>query len=525
MAIGGLLACFATWLSRRKHGLAIPVLACIALLAALIPLVQHAFGLVQFMGDAVLASLYMLGFALALIAGCNATAVWGSARSHEAFAWVVLVGALMSAWLSLYQWQDLDYFGLYVSRLSVGMRPFANLNQPNHLATLLVLGLIATACLYDARRIGTVGRLALVALFGFTHAATGSRTGLLEIAIVGVMLLWLRERLMRRLRFRSALTAIVIVMALQLAWVSLREASVQPAGRETAEMMSAGTRAPHWVSMLDSIGRRHWLGYGWGQGAAAQRDVSIDHPPATELFDYGHNLVLDLLLWNGVPLGMLLVGVFAAWFIAALRRASDSTTLLALASVVALFVHSMLEYPLYYSYFLIPVGLLMGGISAMAMPRAIVKTPSWFGLSLIAAAGSLLILVTHDYLGIAEDIEALRFERARIRLDLPAHTLSNPYLLTHLGAYTRFARKPEAPGMSAAELDAMEAVVQRFPSGPNTVRYAAALAVNERPKQAAEALRPVCRMVEAQGCASMKSLWLALGKRAPMIGAVPWPLE
>ena len=137
----------------------------------------------------------------------------------------------------------------------------------------------------------------------------------------------------------------------------------------------------------------------------------------------------------------------------------------------------------------------------------------------------VLAVVTWDYLAIEEDINSLRYERARIGLDHPQRVLSKPLLLTQLGAYTRFARTAEHAAMSAPELAAMATVVQRFPSGPNLVRYAAALAMNDRPALASEALRDVCKMSRAAGCDEMKRLWRALGETRPALAKVPWPSD
>ena len=94
-----------------------------------------------------------------------------------------------------------------------------------------------------------------------------------------------------------------------------------------------------------------------------------------------------------------------------------------------------------------------------------------------------------------------------------------------MSAFTQFARTSERPGMSEAELQAMALVVRRFPSGPNAVRHAAALALNGRPTPATDVLRPVCKMSRAAACEEMKTLWRTLGERHPVIAEVSWPID
>ena len=188
-----------------------------------------------------------------------------------------------------------------------------------------------------------------------------------------------------------------------------------------------------------------------------------------------------------------------------------------------MFVLALLEYPLYYTYFVLPTALLMGAISAAAMPRAVLRVPVWLPPALLVVAGVTLVVVTADYLRLEEDVRSLRFERARIGLDRPRHELSRPLLLTHVGAFARFARSPERNGMRENELRTMQQVAQRFPSADNIVRYAAALAMNDHPTKATEVLRRVCKTHAALTCEENKRRWAALGERQPAIAEVSWP--
>ena len=75
--------------------------------------------------------------------------------------------------------------------------------------------------------------------------------------------------------------------------------------------------------MLDAISRAPWLGYGWNEMSVAQSLVAPDHPAVREMVDHSHNMLLDLMVWNGVPLGLLMFGVFVWWFWRHLRACSD----------------------------------------------------------------------------------------------------------------------------------------------------------------------------------------------------------
>jgi O-antigen ligase len=525
-SLAGLLAGGVTLWHHGRRPTGFPAIAFLALLAAAIVLAQLLGGVIVFGGDAALAGLYLLGFALAVVVG-HAARVGGS---HEAglgaLAWLLLLGALASCWLALYQWQHLDYLGVFAGDLDAGSRVFANLNQPNHLATLLVLGLLATAGLFDASRLGTACAALLVVVFGFCLAMTQSRVGVLEIVAAGVLLLGKRRSLGQRLTLRHLLVALAVVLAMPVVWEAVNALYGLDPGRGTAEAAAASSRRlVHWSSMVDAIGRRPWVGYGWNQTSIAQFAVAPDHPATFEPFGYSHNLAIDLLVWNGLPLGLAMIAGLGWWFWASTRGARRSDEVLALAAIVAVLVHAMLEFPLHYAYFLLPTGYLMGAVSATTIPDAEVKAPAWVGSVLLGTAGLMLAVITSDYLGFARDVDSLRFERARIGIDRPKRELSNPMLLSQLGAFAFFARTPERKGITEVELQAMEQVSKRFPSADNLVRFAAAMALNDRPDRAAQALRRICKTHAPSICEASKARWVALGALQPSIATIDWPRQ
>jgi hypothetical protein len=81
---------------------------------------------------------------------------------------------------------------------------------------------------------------------------------------------------------------------------------------------------------------------------------------AAGLFNHSHNIVLQLLAETGIAGTLIIVGAVLAW-LAGLRRVRFDLQwwwLLALLAVIG--IHSLLEYPLWYAYFLGPAALLLG---------------------------------------------------------------------------------------------------------------------------------------------------------------------
>lgn len=295
------------------------------------------------------------------------------------------------------------------------------------------------------------------------------------------------------------------------------------AARSADEAVSAGTRTTHWRSMLDAIGERPWFGYGWNQVVVAQSAVAHRHPATHEIIEHSHNVVLDLMVWNGIPLGLVLAGAMAWWSWLVARRARTAAAVLAIAPVLAVLVHGLLEFPLEYAYFLLPLGLLCGAITAEVMPSASFSLhKSLTPVLLVLAAGSTA-LVAGEYFRIETDLQALRYELARVGLDKPRHQYSKVTWLTQLGGFLRFAQTPERQGMSEEELAWMGRVATRYPYWFGVVRYSAALALNDHPASAQQALSKICKTHPEAVCRNAQELWLALGKAQPKIRSVAWP--
>jgi hypothetical protein len=86
-----------------------------------------------------------------------------------------------------------------------------------------------------------------------------------------------------------------------------------------------------------------------------------------EGFTHTHNIVLNLFVELGVPIAMVVCALLLYALCTAVRRtlstrdtALRSVRYSALALIGVIAVHSMLEYPLWYAYFLLPTAFLLG---------------------------------------------------------------------------------------------------------------------------------------------------------------------
>ena len=274
-------------------------------------------------------------------------------RGLQALLVGVLIAALFNAVVALLQmvlpqWADDNWIARTVPPND---RASGNLRQPNQLATLMVWGLLATSYFWRRRPLLW---LAFSAPLLTTLVATGSRTGMVSLLLIVVVAL-LRSKRVRSWRVKGWLALLMAV--LPLAWFAEIIFT-----RNTANV-ALTLRLALWRDVLEIVSLQPWLGVGWGQLNFAWTLTPLP-ARAADVFDHAHNLPLHLAAELGVPLAALVVAALCTmvWRARGALRSSDGATAGLLLATVLL--HSLFEYPLWFSYFLLPSALLLAWLVA-----------------------------------------------------------------------------------------------------------------------------------------------------------------
>ena len=281
-----------------------------------------------------------------------------------------LVAALLSSLIALLQYFDAEApFHPWVNSAAPGLG-FGNLRQPNQLATLLVIGLMALRWWgrQGAARPGAVRSVWRTAAAGCLLAglaASASRIGLVEMAAVCAAALVWAQRAGQGWRptLRWVLLLAALYVAAALALPLLLEASEGIAGRNMLDRLqhaesTCGSRLILWSNVLDLIRQKPWAGWGWGELAYAHYITLYDGPRFCHILDNAHNLPLHLAVELGVPVAVLVCGL-TAYLVWRGRpwAEQDPTRQLAWGVLLAIGLHSLVEYPLWYGPFQIAVAL------------------------------------------------------------------------------------------------------------------------------------------------------------------------
>jgi O-antigen ligase len=477
--------------ARDARHVGVPSTALALAVLALIPLVQFASGLILFSGDGLIATLYL---------ACAAWSVMWSARVNrlepgfwpETLAFTLLGGAVLSGGVALVQRLEIDVgpLRLYVVDVRPGHPPGANLAQPNQLSTLLGLGLVGLGLLFERRRVGVLVSCIAACFLTLAMGLTQSRTPLLLFVALLLGLLVLRGRT----RVRTSPVAVGAFglgwLASFAAWSQIAAALEIPAMRATLiARAQVGPRTVIWQQLWDAVWLRPWTGYGWNQVSVAQMAVAAE-TPNSRLVEHSHNLLLDLLLWNGVPITMAIVALALWWLWRAVRYVHSSSGVFGLLTMFVLLAHAMVEFPLEYAYFLVPFAMAIG-IVEIDMDRPAFVTIPRRGLGVAAIVYfSVLGWAAVDYMNVESEFREMRFTVAR--LGQPMTTEPPQWLrtgFTQLAAQHRFWLSTPRRGMARAEVELSDKVSQRFGFAPLIYRRALIQGLHGDPEGARLSLR------------------------------------
>jgi O-antigen ligase len=498
--------------------MSLPASAVAVLALALVPIGQVALGMTFFSGDGWLAALYLAGLALAIVAGRE----FGrrGSGSVEPLLWAFVGAGVVSSALASCQWLGVEISQLRMAPLPPGGRPFANLAQPNQLATLLMLGVVAAALLHQMQCIGSRLLAVFVVVFVWGAALTGSRTAWVEMAGFVLWVWALRDRAGLRLTRGGALSIGLTLAVFVVAVPSLADLLLISG---TGLRLEPGVRPIHWAILADAIGQRPWLGYGWNQVSVAVSQVALNHPAPHEMVEHSHNLVLDLAAWNGIPIALAVIVGVALWIAHHGWRRRDAQAALLVALIGVALVHSMFEFPLEYAHFLLPIGFVAGVLDSRAPLGPRIGLPRWSVVGFAAVAAMATLWVAVEYIEVEENSRALRFEAARIGAGAVPSGAPDVVLLTQQREFLRFARTQAHRGMTDGELDSMRRVAERFAYPPVLFRYALALGLNERPQAAARALGLLCKLHPPKLCEEARSNWSLMSDGSyPELQKVTW---
>ena len=486
---GAGLALLAFFLNRNIQ---IPKLQLYIFPVAFVPLLQWSGGLVSDFSVALLSTAYLFGFWVMVVMGYNLS-LQPSAREQlmKQVCWLLLIIASVTSLIAMVQWLGFESSVYGIMQLK-GNRPYANFGQPNNLATFLIIGLMGALFLYEKHKASLWLLIPSSLSILFAICLTQSRTSLL--VCIFICIYWVIKQYKNKPRlnfiklFGWAATYFLIAGYLLPIIAQVMTTSVGEAVTPTASLAqragSGHERLGMWMQIIHAIGERPWFGYGWNQTSVAVVE-SIHFNTVQVWFNSAHNIVLDLLVWNGLPLGFLIIAYFAIWLFWLSKNAKDTISIVAILMVSAILMHAMLEFPQRYAYFLLPMGFLLGLIQAQTpnlnsviLHRNIIRCV-WL-VSLI-----VLLLIWRDY-KLFQENSKLVFKQKPVSEEILGS--SKILILTQFQQRLDWiALKPQTL-MSDSDLSVIGEMVENKATPYNLKKYAQLLVYNHKFDEAEQQL-------------------------------------
>lgn len=410
----------------------IPRIAQLPIALIVVVLLQLVLGKMAYFDQALLYILYLLFAALLMLLGKRLRACFGIEKLAVALAFFLLIGAELSALIGVLQHYQLHtpFDAIVVMQISSGI--YGNLAQPNHFANYIALGLISLGLLFQQRKLkaGYVILLAVPLVFSMTMS--GSRSSWLYLLLMIGLAWWLarRDSTMRPL-LRYTLLLIVGFGLMHLV-VQMPFMTGAVSGTNTVQHFlayngggdtSGSIRLYLWREAGLMFMQSPWIGVGFGQFAWHHFELlpSLRAGNISGLYNNAHNLIFQLAAEAGLAGLLVLFGSLGIWFYGVHHRYAKSASSMenvqndatrsaahwwgyAILGVLA--IHSLLEYPLWYAYF-IAVGAILLGAFDETHYRLELRHIGRLALTMILLLGLLSLLQLHSNYQRLKDILAI----------------------------------------------------------------------------------------------------------------------
>ncbi len=354
--------------------LELPRIGLLSLALIGIIILQVALGRIAYHQEALLAALYLLWVTALIILGGLFKRELGLERVANTLAWFLLCGGLISAVIGWAQNIDSNALANVMMPRSLD-RVWANLGQSNQLGDYLALALVSAGYLFAVGKLRLPWALAAALALVYVLQLTGSRATLLYFAGLIGMSIWFTCKQASPINRRLlSFTAFCVIAFFCMPWiVALITAGSDMLIPPGANMKSAADRLRDssisleerpriWKVALLMFQSAPLLGvgfrqFGWNHFVF---NGAMPEPRVTGFTDNAHNLLLQTLAEFGIAGLCLLVAFSVLWLIGVFKqpRSAANWWLWGLALVIG--AHSMLEYPLWYTFFLGIAAIVLG---------------------------------------------------------------------------------------------------------------------------------------------------------------------
>lgn len=492
LAVAGVLSAFfyLAWISTKTNiKIQIPKIVILPFLLIVVIFLQASKGFILFPADIIYPVLYLICTAIALIVGATCAAYEdGLNQLANALAITFVLAGLFSFFVQIFQLFDIDWPWL-IAPLdhSSSIRPYGNLRQPNLLALLLCFSMISVWYSYITKKLKPGPAYGLAVLFLIGIVLTQSRMTWIVLPMF-VALCWRQPSATPKLS-RSALASLLLLfIVLTVAAPTLLNSLGIHIDSTTNRASQTSVRLTLWKQAMLMSELHPWLGIGWFQFGSHQAMLADSFEP-TEGSDYAHNTLLNFAAEIGWPLTILIFAGGLFWFYrCCIGKWSNIQVRFMTLLMLSVAVHSMVEFPLWFAYFLMPFAVMIGAVHSQTMAVETVVIWRKFIAPLLVITIGLFTWISMDYARLVNGFAALNHQDEWNANWHEKIKKSDYSFVPQYFDYLHIIEVKIYPGMPVSDIQFIQRLALRFSFPPILARLALAYAYNQHPNEALQIL-------------------------------------
>lgn len=394
----GALIFFMLALIIKFKSIEIPFIFLFFLMISFVPLFQYYFGLIYFFSTAFLSFCYLFLFFITSVIFYNLFKGNNGFKELNIIIFILIIFSLFHCLSSFLQWLNLDvYSNIFLKNDT--KRVFGNIAQPNNLSSLILISLVGLIFWFENNFINKKIFYALNFTFLFTIALTQSRAGILFFILMMIYFFLFRKRFIN-INSKYILLSSVFFVLLNLFLPNIQNLIGIFFGVEFLSEQSLierskveNTRFEVWSFFIDIIHNMPFWGYGWYQTQVAQYQ---NFKTLQGVFVSSHNLFLDIIIWNGYFLSILIFGIILIFLFKIIKSLKCKNDYILIMVLMVLVNHSLFEFPLYYPYFIVIFSIFLSYLLCQIELKSF-KVYRFLNISLIVLIASIMIVIWSDY--------------------------------------------------------------------------------------------------------------------------------
>ena len=512
----GIAACSAFLTTSFWRDPKVPRAGVVAFALLLLIMAQSLWIERPYAAQTMLPAIYVAWAILLMVVALWLRTQFGLEKVVTTLAWFFLAGGLLQGFTGLVQYLGIGgWVGAFVTfKQSIAVH--GNISQTNHFAALLTMGAVALIYLFSERRLSVALSFILLGFFALMATLSGSRSVFLYTLSFGLLSYAAYKKQGDPTNIRLCMASVFFLLALVcsqylLAWVDpwlaenlatisenehpfLYNTAIERLSHTPADI---GVRTSEWQKVWRMFLEAPLFGvgignYGW-YSFSYQSLPEFSRIPKSTLFSHSHNLFAQVLAETGIVGFVLLLTLIVGWTRQFTRHALSPARWYIAATLLILFVHSNLEFPLWYSFFLGIAAVMLG----LGDTRTIsLKFTPWLGR---VAAGLALFLVgfilTFTLIGfrrLADFPSFLMASDPQESIDVVLKTANN-LILEPYAEVVLVAMMPASKEGIENMLPTLTRVFRRNPDPHKAYKQVTFLALSGRGEEARQLLRLTAR--------------------------------